>query len=733
MSVPAHALRCCGEQHGPPFAVGERHRAERGGTDCGGAAVVYENEQLTYAELNVRSNRLVAGVGGRCAVVEVPPSGIPDGCEAITPQMLPLLSLTQGEIDGIVEATPGGVANIQDIYPLAPLQEGILSHHLMAKDGDPYLLQSVLGFDSRPRLQGYLEALRAVIARHDILRTAVLWEGLAEPVQVVWREARLFVEEVALDPAAGDIVGQLQARFNPRHVRLDIRQAPLMRVFVARDAAHDRWVMVELLHHLSTDYTSLEVVQQEIQAHLLGQAERLPAPLPFRNFVAQARMGVSQEEHEAFFRGMLADVDGPTAPFGLTDVQGDGSGIGECRRALDPALARRLRIHSRALSVSPASLFHLAWAQVLARVSGRDDVVFGTVLSGRLQGGEGSDRILGLFVNTLPIRIRIGEDGVAESVRQTHALLAALLRHEHAPLALAQRCSAVAPGAPLFSALLNYRHHAASEVQEGIGYLGGDERTNYPFTLSVDDLGEGFLLTAQVRSPIDPERICTYVDTALERLACALESAPSMPVRRLDVMPQAERHRLLVEWNATEADYPRDKCVHELFEAQAGRTPGAIAVVYENEQLTYGELNAQANRLAPHLRGLGVKPDNRVAICVERSLEMVVGLLAVLKAGGAYVPLDPGYPAERLAYMLKDSAPAVMLRHRLARAALEEAMAGPAQPPPVPTSKRTRPPGRISPPPTPIRQASASPPSIWPMSSIPQAQPASLKASWEHT
>ena len=362
-------------------------------------------------------------------------------------------------------------------------------------------------------------------------------------------------------------------------------------------------------------------------------------------------------------------MEEPTAPFGLADVRGDGSGISEGRRAIDLALAKRLRARARALGVSPASLFHLAWAQVLARVSGRDDVVFGTVLFGRMQGGEGSDRVLGLFINTLPIRIRVGEDGVADGVRHTHQLLAQLLRHEHAPLVLAQRCSAVAPPAPLFTALLNYRHSVvpggasgeALEAWEGIEHLGGEGRTNYPFVLSIDDLGEGFVLTAQVRLPLDPGRVCGYMHNALEKLAFALESAPATPVRRLDVMSSAERHQLLVEWNATEADYPRDQCVHELFEAQAARTPDAIAVMHEDARLTYAELNARANRLAHHLRTLGVKPDARVAICVERSLEMVVGLLAILKAGGAYVPLDPVHPAERLAGTLEDSAPAVLL------------------------------------------------------------------------
>ncbi len=399
--------------------------------------------------------------------------------------------------------------------------------------------------------------------------------------------------------------------------------------------------------------------------------------------MAQARLGVSLEEHEAFFRGMLGDVEEPSAPFGLLDVQGDGSEIEEARVALPAELAGRLRKRARALGVSAASLFHLAWGLVVARASGRAEAVSGTVLFGRMQGGADVDRAVGMFINTLPIRLPAGDEGAEAAVRRVHGLLAELLRHEHAPLALAQRCSGVPAPAPLFTALLNYRHSGgggaeagAAAAWEGVRALGGEERTNYPLAFDVDDFGEAFALTAQTPPEVGAARVCAFMLTALEGLAAALEQAPDTPLRSIGVLPEAERHRVVVEWNATDADYPSDKCIHELFEAQAEKAPDAVAVVYEGRQLTYGELNAQANRLAHHLRGLGVKPDTLVAICVERSLEMVAGLLAILKAGGAYVPLDPAYPAERLAFMLADSAPAAVLTDAASRAAVADCAGG---------------------------------------------------------
>ncbi|WP_456773605.1 condensation domain-containing protein [Bradyrhizobium sp. USDA 4369] len=325
---------------------------------------------------------------------------IPAGCGRITPEMLPLVALSQEEIDQIAAVVPGGWANIQDIYPLAPLQEGILFHHLMGGEGDVYLLSGLLGFDSRARLDGFLAAFDAVIGRHDILRTAVLWEDLPEPVQVVLRHAPLPVEEVELEVGGGDGAAQLRARFDARRCRLDVRRAPLLRVVIARDPRSGGWLLLLQFHHLVMDHTTLEIVLEEIASHLRGEAERLAAPLPFRSYVAQARLGMSREQHETFFRGMLGKVEEPTAPFGLLDAQGDGSEIAEARIELAPELAERLRSLARALGVSAASLFHVAFAQLLARSCGRSDVVFGTVLFGRLQGGDGADRALGLFINT---------------------------------------------------------------------------------------------------------------------------------------------------------------------------------------------------------------------------------------------------------------------------------------------------------------------------------------------
>ncbi|HEY4903679.1 MAG TPA: amino acid adenylation domain-containing protein [Candidatus Sulfotelmatobacter sp.] len=611
---------------------------------------------------------LAASLNGLTAFA-VPENRIPDGCEKITPDMLPLLKITAEEIERVVAGVVGGAANIQDIYPLTPLQEGMLFHSLLSREQDPYLLSTQMSFETEARLDDYLAALQSVIARHDILRTSVFWEGLGEPVQVVWRKAPMRVERMQLD-GTRDAVEQMYRRITPRRQRMDLREAPLLRAYVAHDPGKQRWLLLMLLHHLVGDHVTDEVIREEIEAYLLGRAERLPKPLPFRNLVAQTRLGVTREQDEAFFRRMLADVEEPTAPFGLVSAKGDGTEVEESRTVLDRVLSRRLRERARKLGVSSAALWHLAWGRLLAKVSGRSDVVFGTVVFGRMQGGSGADRVMGLFLNTLPVRLRIGNDGVEASVRHTHALLAELMRHEHASLALAQSCSRVAVPTPLFSALLNYHHTRNNSTNEqllawkGIEVLRVEERTNYPFTLSVEDIGENFCLNTQMAPGIGAERISRYMCIVLEGLTNALESTPEMAVSALEVLPREERDQLLYEWNDTHREYADQKSLPQLFEEQAERTPEAIAVEEEGRQLCYGELNRQSNRLANYLKTLGVRPDARVAMCMERGLEMIVGLLAVLKAGGAYVPLDPEYPQDRLQFMIEDSGPVVLLTQR---------------------------------------------------------------------
>ncbi|KAF9081874.1 hypothetical protein BGX27_004743, partial [Mortierella sp. AM989] len=485
------------------------------------------------------------------------------------------------DIDLIVSQVEGGVSNIQDIYALSPLQDGILFHHIMATNGDPYLLAVKMSFDNKEILDRYLEAVQKVVDRHDILRTAIMWENLSTPAQIVLRHATLSITEISLDPEDGPIADQLTKLTDPRVHRIDLTRAPLISFTFAQDS-DGSWIVVELMHHSIDDNSSLKTMTTEIYGFMNHQTQALPEPQAYRNLIATTRSGPGVEAHNRFFTAMLAEIDTPAFPFGVSAAHHDSFDVTESHIALPQDLNDRLRGHAKRMGVGLASICHLAWAQVISKTSGQERVVFGTVLFGRMQGGSGSDRAMGAFINTLPLRIDVESASVEESVHQTQADLAALLEYEHASLALAQRCSSVSAGTPLFSALLNYRQHSSQSNEtpdiDGMRVLSGQERTNYPITLSVDDFGAGLDLTSQVAQSINALQICEYMQQTLQSLADALDHAPNMQVRDLEILPTTERKMLLEEWNDTPATCPENRQIHQLFEDQVVQSPDAIAV-----------------------------------------------------------------------------------------------------------------------------------------------------------
>ena len=597
-----------------------------------------------------------------------PANLIPDNCEHITPEMLSLADLQEEDIAHIVAQVPGGVENIQDIYRLAPLQEGILFLHMMNDKVDPYVMTMLFNMTSAKEVADFIEALQFMINRHDVLRTAIYWRELSAPAQVVCRQAKLPVQWLKLD--GQDVKAQMLTRCEPGQQWMNLGQAPLVQLQVAIEPDSERHYVLLQLHHIISDHVGLEIIQQEIALYQAGLADTLPATLPYREFVAHAQQQALHHDAENYFKSVLGDLEETTAPFNVIDVNGDGTQVVELRASIPDDLSARIRALSKKLKLSPAILFHTAWAMVIAGCSGRDDVVFGTVLSGRLQGMSGADTMLGIFINTLPIRIKLGNRNVIEVVRQVQDSLLNLLPYEQASLALAQRCSGLDNGSPLFTSMLNYRHSVAQSNVSGSNNSGfevidGHERTNYPFNVSVDDLGDAFLLEVQIDKAVSADRVLEYLQTAIARLVDELQSTPQKIISCISILPQTECQQLLIDWNSTQTNYPKEKCIHELFEIQVENNPTAIAVVYENQQLTYEQLNQKANQLAHYLvNEKNVKPDTLVGICVGRSLEMIVGILAILKAGGAYVPLDPEYPEARLKYMLDDAKLSTVLTQR---------------------------------------------------------------------
>jgi amino acid adenylation domain-containing protein len=490
----------------------------------------------------------------------VAPNRIALDCTHLTPHLLPLVRLSQSQIDAIVAAVPGGAANVQDIYPATPLQHGILFEWLREESVDRYLTSIALGFDSRARLENFLAALQVVVDRQDILRTALHWEGLRAPVQVVWRKAALQVEEVGLPPT-GDAVRALRERYNLHTQRLDLRRAPLLRVLLARDSNRERWLLLVCAHHLVIDRMTMELSVRQISALLQQPATVVEAPLPFRSFAARAAASAARPEHAAFFSELLADIDAPTPPCCLPEP---GATAAEIRWNVDPAVAARIHRCTTAAAVTPASFWHLCLAMLLARLSARQHAVFGSIVAGRMAGGAGVHQALGLFINTLPVRLDIGTHSAQRSLLATHRRLAQLLDHEHAALSVAQRCSKIPAPHPLFTALLNYRHSSPALLGDfstgAIEYLYSDENTHYPLTVCIDVLNREFTVIVQtLGAAFSALRMRELLSAAADILLSALEErspaalcglADSLPVTAAD-MPighAAPRHTTAAEY-----------------------------------------------------------------------------------------------------------------------------------------------------------------------------------------
>jgi len=293
-----------------------------------------------------------------------------------------------------------------------------------------------------------------------------------------------------------------------------------------------------------------------------------------------------------------------------------------------------------------------------------------------MASGAGADRALGLFMNTLPVRVDTGTGDVAGAVSAMRSQLAGLLAHEHAPLAVALQASGLPARLPLFTALLNYRHSqprrdGSGALAAGVEQVSAREWTNYPLTVSVDDTGAGFAVTAKAVAPGDPVLVCALLHTAVGGLAAALEDAPGTALRQVPVLGASERAQVLRDWNDTACPVPAGT-VPGLFAVQVARTPDAVAVACEGVQMSYRELGVRAGRVAEVLAARGVGPESVVAVVMDRSAELVIALVGVLMAGAAYLPVDPGYPAGRIAYMLADARPGCVLADCVHAARLRE-------------------------------------------------------------
>ncbi|MFL6293984.1 MAG: condensation domain-containing protein, partial [Thermoanaerobaculia bacterium] len=564
-----------------------------------------------------------------------------------SPSDFPLAGLDQAALDRL---EPG----VEDLYPLAPLQEGILFHSLYDPRADPYLEQLTARLEGPLDAPAFAAAWQRVVERHAALRTAFLWKTVDRSLQLVRRRAELpwTVQDWPGEAGWQELLEADRAR------GFDLDRAPLMRLTLVRTGASSHR-LIWTSHHLFFDGWGFPLILSEVFAFYRDPGLQLPPARSYRDFIAWLALR-DDSEAERHWREALR---GFTEPIPLPFDHAAGAGDPVDRSVTFPAaeleaLAQRLRL-------SLNTLVQGAWALLLSRYSQAMDVVFGAVVSGRPAELPGVESIVGLFINTVPVRAKIPEDEPASAwLARFQAEQVGLRQYQWTPLSRVQALSEVPPGEPLFASLLAFENYPIDPSVSG--HLGElrivdaelDERTNYPLGLTVVARGGDLSLRLSAHPRFEPataERLLAHLGNLLQALA----ADPERPPRDLPMFSEGELRQALADWNHTAGQVP-DRTLPERFAAQAARTPDAVAVIAGKEKLTYGEIDRRSDELA---RRLDVEPDSRVALLLGRTPDVPVAVLAAWKAGAAYIPLDPEWPAERLRTVLADAEPALLV-HR---------------------------------------------------------------------
>ncbi len=591
------------------------------------------------------------------------------GAGGVTPADFPLAQLTQAELYGAV----GTGAGVEDLYPLSPLQAGILFESLSVAGDQAYQVQVAQRLDGPLDAELLRRAWAETVRRHGILRTSFPWEGLPRPLQRVHAEVELpwhTGDWTGLDEAEQEAaIGRFMAEDRARGFRLD--QAPLMRwgLFTADRETH--WIAWNAHHLLLDGWSNARVMGEVLQlygAWSAGTAVELRPVRPYRDYIAWLERQ-DMDAAERYWRGTLAGFTGPT-PLPTDRPVAAGAAPRHASRSVRLPAERTARLEAlaRDAGVTLNTVTQAAWGLLLARYAGQEDVVFGVTLSGRPPDLEGVEEMVGLFINTLPVRMRVpGGARLRTWLADVQRTQVEAREYEYTPIVHVQAWSEVPRGAPLFESLYVFENYpversANREVAGELRMSRGRavEWSTYPLALIAVPGRELGLQLAYDQNRFDARTI----ERMLGQLGFVLEQVMEggdLHLSALALVDAAERRLVVEAWNQTDRPFPRDVTLHALFDKHVRERPDAEALTWGDVRLSYAELDARANRLAHHLRRYGVGPDARVGVLLERSLELIVSILAVIKAGGCYVPLDPTYPAERLRLMLDDSGARVLV------------------------------------------------------------------------
>ncbi|MGH8612423.1 MAG: amino acid adenylation domain-containing protein [Gammaproteobacteria bacterium] len=587
---------------------------------------------------------------------------------AYTPSDFPLAGLSQAELDALFRGQQG----IEDVYPLTAVQTGMLFHSRYAPEEGLYVQQVSCTLEGQLDRGAFVRAWQAVIDKHPVLRTAFMEEGYGRPLQVVHRQ-------VGVPLVEKDWRGVSPARQAQRWRELldadrrqgfDFSRAPLMRLILIRCGEEGRYRFLWSHHHALLDGWCPGLIFKDVlQAYAAlrkGQPVALAGARPYRDYVAWLEQQ-DRETAAAYWRRALAGVSAPT-PLGINrPIRTQRSQYAEQCLSLSTEVTRALSEFAKRHQLTLNTLVQGAWALLLSHYGSEREVIFGVTVAGRPAELVGVESMVGLFINTLPLRVTLPpRAGVVDWLQGLMRQNAELRQYEYSSLVDVHGCSEMARTQPLFESIVVFENYPVERALQGLGEdfeireLVFNEQTHYPLTL-VGLPGEWLeLRLAYDRRRFD-ERAIRRLLGHLKQLLTGLVNHPTACLSELSIITQPERQQLALWQRPAAQPTPVVATLTTRFEAVVARQGKAVALVSENARLSYAELNARANQLAHHLRIQGVGPEDRIGLCMRRGPSLVIGIVGILKTGAAYVPLDPEYPPARLQHMIADAGVALVL------------------------------------------------------------------------
>ncbi|MBN1481966.1 amino acid adenylation domain-containing protein [candidate division KSB1 bacterium] len=566
--------------------------------------------------------------------------------------------------------------NIEAIYPLSPMQQGMLFHSVFNEGVGEYFEQFFCTIHGDLNEDAFARALSTIIQRHSSLRTAFVWKKVAKMLQVVHKEVELPLHKLDWSALPPEEQKQKFAELlqTDRQRGFNLARAPLMRFYIIR-LGFSEVKLYWAFHHLLTDGWSMPIVLKEVftlyEAYSINLPVQLPPARPYSHYIDWIQRQ-SLENAELFWKKIIGDFSAPVCVLEdrIRDEEiAEQADYVKLSREFSVDFSRRLFAFARQNQLTVNTLVQGAWALLLARLTNETDIVFGATVSGRPPELPEVEKMVGLFINTLPIRVWVDDQKTGLTFLQDVQKLAVEMRdYEYTPLVDIHGWSRVPRNMPLFNSIVVFENYPVdASMQNQVTSLQFSdfhtiERVNYPMSLVAGFSDRLVLDIAYETKKYRHDTVERYL-SMLERILYTFVDRASEPLAHIKLLNPAEEKKIVADWNRTGKAFDKTICLHQLFENWVERQPRRIALKFKETRLTYRGLNNRANQLAHYLREKGICPEDRVAIYLERSIEMIVAILAIQKAGGAYVPIDPGYPAERVNYILEDSAAKLLLSH----------------------------------------------------------------------